>query len=89
MKLGLATATHNFKCAKITDQCLFNLKPNIGKFSCLKSHIIPNNSDLEEERLIMHFTTPLTDFPLIKLPSETDFFSKEDPWGNPWAQYVL
>ena len=30
-----------------------------------------------------------TDFPLRKLPPETDFFFKEDPRGIPWEQYRL
>ena len=31
------------------------------------------------------FNSSFTDFPLIKLPPENDFFFKEDLWGSPWA----
>ena len=42
MKLCLATATHDFKWMKITN----NLRPNICKSECLHTHFILNNSDL-------------------------------------------
>ena len=32
-------------------------------------------------------SSSFTDFPLIKLPPETDLFLKEDPLGSPWAPY--
>ena len=36
----------------------------------------------------LYKTVLLTDFPLIKLLPETDFF-KKDPWSSPWASYRL
>ena len=39
---------------------------------------------VDKDQLI---NSSFTDFPLIKLPAETDFFFKEDHRGSPWAQY--
>ena len=43
--------------------------------------IVTNNNN------IITLNSSFTDFPLMTLPPETDFF-KEDPRGSPWAQYM-
>ena len=39
---------------------------------------------MEDSFELLNINSSFADFPLIKLPPETDFFFKEDPWGSPW-----
>ena len=45
LKLGFATATHNFQVCE-NNSYLFNSRPNIYKSWCLNIHSIPNNCNL-------------------------------------------
>ena len=37
--------------------------------------------------IMYRLNSSFTDFPLTKLPPETDFFLKKDPLSSPWAPY--
>ena len=66
-------------------------KPPSMSVLCLQcfSWSFPKHRSTHSYYYIISINSSFTDFPLIKLPSETDFFFKEDPWSSPWAQYRL
>ena len=83
MKLRLATATHNFKCVKITRICLI-LGPSICIFLSLNAPFVPNNSDFMAKKTTMVLLSGVRSYRLAFGIQGNNLLSKFQPF-NPFS----